>query len=124
MKIDFFLDSLFYSLIIICILLLYRLVRSRLLHKHRARNLHAVLLPIEVDSNGEVELKYELPFDSHVRIEFLDASETPTQELLNKSQSAGNYYLKVVVERPSEVAFVRFSTDDTKVLRRFTLPAA
>ncbi len=119
----FLLDCLFISLVLVCIIFLFRLIRSRLLHKHRSPIIHPILLPIEhsADNQHEIKLNYELPFDSEVKISLLGPQEEVLKEVINKAQKAGNYYIKQQLPEGLSHYFLLFESTDTKILKRITV---
>ncbi len=120
---DFILDSLFISLIIFCLLLLYRLVKQRVLHRGKSLDGHAVLMPIEFsgDNPRELLLKYELPSESEVVISLLDAQENLLETIIHKQQKAGDYFLKEQLPAEGSVFYLHFVSDNTKVSRKIVV---
>ncbi len=116
----FFLDSLFISLVVLCVLLLYRLIKQRVIHKGKQLKGHAVLLPIEFSKENQRELllKYELPAESEVIISLYDEHDHLIETLINKSQKAGSYFLKEQLPHNGNTFFLKFASDNTKVTRK------
>lgn len=123
MSMNFILDSLFLTLVILCVILLFRLIRLKLMRNHRSLLEHAVVLPIEYsdDNTREFKLSYELPFDTQVTISLLDSKENLLNTIIDKSQKAGNYYIKQVLPEGHLEFFLLFNATDTKVMRRINL---
>ena len=119
----FFLDSLFISLVVLCALLLYRLIRQRVLHKGKLLAGHATLLPIEFSKEQprELLLKYELPAESEVIITLHDEQDHLIETLLNKPQKAGSYFLKEQLPVTGHTFFLKFISDNTKITRKVSV---
>lgn len=119
----FILDSLFLSLVVLCILLLYRLIRQRVLAKGKKHHHHAVLLPIEFSKENprELMLKYELQEESEVVISLYDENDHLLETIINKAQKAGSYFLKEQLPEHGHVFFLKFISDNTRVTRKLIL---
>lgn len=117
-KMDFLLDSLFITLVVICVILLFRLIRSKLLYKHRRADLHPVVLPFKKDvETDELTISYELPYQSPVRITLLDENDQELSVIFEKDQKEGNYFLRYQLA-PVDGKYIQFTALNFKMTRK------
>ncbi len=116
----FFLDSLFISLVVLCVILLYRLIRTKLLLNYRSRDLHPTLLPLErhAESATKFRIRYELPSSTAVTISLLDENEKEVIQLIHKDHNEGNFYLDADLGEYLNASKVLFKTKDMSILRQ------
>ncbi|MES2627681.1 MAG: hypothetical protein V4616_01820 [Bacteroidota bacterium] len=117
---NYLLDCLFASLIIVCLILLFRLIRSRLMYRHKSPFIHPIILPIEQDKNHphNITVHYELPGDTHVEITLQDIHENTLETYIDKDQKMGSYYLKRTLPETYPQYFLVFTSEDCRILKR------
>jgi hypothetical protein len=119
----FFLDSLFISLGLLIILLLYRIIKHLVTSKRKHQPAFAVFHPVSPgDFDGStLKIRYEIPETTAVSVIIQDLAEALKETLVDKTQEPGNYYVNYQVPKEEQEFLIVFRTANTTTSRRVKL---